>query len=68
MLALDYSVRQKINDAAGGTLLHVAAAEGHVLTAHILFQVLFPPAFCYPKTVPSQLKSHMHYMCCIDIQ
>ena len=39
LLALNYSVRQKINDAAGGTLLHVAATEGHVLTSHILVQV-----------------------------
>lgn len=39
LLSLGYSVVQKFAEIKGGTLLHVASSEGHVLTAHILLQV-----------------------------
>ena len=38
MLSLGYSPNQRFPEAEGGMPLHVAAAEGHVLTAHILVQ------------------------------
>ena len=38
MLSLGYSPNQKFAEAENGNPLHVAAAEGHVLTAHILIQ------------------------------
>lgn len=38
MLSLGYSPNQRFTEAEGGMPLHVAAAEGHVLTAHILVQ------------------------------
>ena len=38
LLALDYSPRQKFPEVDGGSPLHVAAANNHPLTAHILLQ------------------------------
>ena len=38
MLSLGYSPNQKFAEAENGNPLHVAAAEGHVLTTHILVQ------------------------------
>ena len=40
LLSLGYSPQQRFGEAeaVGGTPLHVAATEGHVLTAHILVQ------------------------------
>lgn len=38
LLSLGYSPQQRFTEAEGGSPLHVAAAEGHVLTAHILIQ------------------------------
>ena len=38
LLSLGYSPQQRFGEAEGGTPLHVAATEGHVLTAHILVQ------------------------------
>lgn len=38
LLSLGYSPTQKFIEAENGTALHVAAAEGHVLTAHVLVQ------------------------------
>lgn len=38
LLSLGYSPKQRFTEAEGGTPLHVAAAEGHVLTVHILVQ------------------------------
>ena len=38
MLSLGYSPNQKFTEAENGNPLHVAAAEGHVLTTHILVQ------------------------------
>ena len=38
LLALDYSPRQKFPEIDGGGPLHVAAANNHPLTAHILVQ------------------------------
>ena len=38
LLAIDYSPRQKFPEVDGGTPLHVAAANNHPLTAHILLQ------------------------------
>lgn len=38
LLSLGYSPKQKFTEAENGTPLHVAAAEGHVLTAHVLVQ------------------------------
>ena len=38
LLALDYSPRQKFTEANGGSPLHVAAINNHVLTTHILVQ------------------------------
>ena len=38
LLSLDYSPKQKFVEANGGTPLHVAASNNHVLTAHILVQ------------------------------
>ena len=38
MLSLGYSPNQKFPEAENGNPLHVAAAEGHVLTTHILVQ------------------------------
>ncbi len=38
LLSLGYSPQQKFSEASGGSPLHVAAREGHVLTAHILVQ------------------------------
>ena len=37
-MALDYSPKQKFSEIDGGTPLHVAAANNHPLTAHILLQ------------------------------
>jgi hypothetical protein len=39
MLTSGHSVLQKFSEAEGGTLLHVAALEGHVLTTYFLLQV-----------------------------
>ena len=55
LLSLNYSVRQKINDSSAGTLLHVAAGEGHVLTSHILIQVCWHHPFVYPFPSTNQL-------------
>ena len=38
LLSLGYSAQQKFSEAEGGSPLHVAASEGHVLTSHILVQ------------------------------
>jgi euchromatic histone-lysine N-methyltransferase len=38
LLSLGYSANQRFTEADGGTPLHVAASEGHSLTAHILIQ------------------------------
>jgi euchromatic histone-lysine N-methyltransferase len=38
LLSLGYSPIAKFTEAENGTPLHVAAAEGHVLTAHVLVQ------------------------------
>ena len=38
LLSLGYSPHQRFPEAEGGTSLHVAATEGHALTAHILVQ------------------------------
>ena len=38
LLALDYSPSQKFPEVDGGSPLHVAAANNHPLTAHILMQ------------------------------
>ena len=38
LLGLGYSANQRFSEADGGTPLHVAASEGHALTAHILVQ------------------------------
>ena len=38
LLALDYSPKQKFTEANGGSPLHVAAVNNHVLTTHILVQ------------------------------
>lgn len=38
LLSLGYSPNQRFPEAEGGTPLHVAATEGHVLTMHILVQ------------------------------
>lgn len=38
LLSLGYSPSQRFSECEGGTPLHVAASEGHVLTLHILVQ------------------------------
>lgn len=38
LLSLGYSPNQRFSEAEGGSPLHVAANEGHVLTCHILVQ------------------------------
>ena len=38
LLGLGYSANQRFSEADGGSPLHVAATEGHALTAHILVQ------------------------------
>lgn len=38
LLSLGYSPNQRFAEADGGSPLHVAASEGHTLTAHILVQ------------------------------
>lgn len=38
LLSLGYSPNQKFTECEGGSPLHVAAIEGHVLTSHILVQ------------------------------
>jgi len=39
MLTSGHSVLQKFSEVDGGTILHVAASEGHVLTTYFLLQV-----------------------------
>lgn len=38
LISLGYSVNQRFSEVEGGSPLHVAATEGHALTAHILVQ------------------------------
>ena len=38
LLSLGYSPNQRFSECDGGSPLHVAAIEGHVLTCHILVQ------------------------------
>ena len=38
LLSLGYSPIQKFPEAENGTPLHIAALEGHILTAHVLVQ------------------------------